>query len=62
MSGEEDEIAIESLLEYRRDAVASILMNLYVLAGALRGGRGVPVSLSFFSSWFFCWGGGEGEG
>lgn len=33
----------ESLLSYRRDAVAAILMNLYVLAGALRGDRPVPV-------------------
>ncbi|CAG8972797.1 hypothetical protein HYALB_00007722 [Hymenoscyphus albidus] len=34
--------AAETLLNYRRDAVAAILMNLYVLAGALRGGRKVP--------------------
>lgn len=34
--------AAESLLSYRRDAVAAILMNLYVLAGALRGDRPVP--------------------
>jgi hypothetical protein len=32
----------EILLTYRRDAVAAILMNLYVLAGALRGDRKVP--------------------
>ncbi|RFU35333.1 hypothetical protein B7463_g964, partial [Scytalidium lignicola] len=31
-----------SLLSYRRDAVAAILMNLYVLAGALRVNRKVP--------------------
>lgn len=34
--------ASETLLPFRRDAVASILMNLYVLAGALRGNRKVP--------------------
>ena len=34
--------AAQSLLTYRRDAVAAILMNLYVLAGALRGDRPVP--------------------
>ncbi|KAA8566968.1 hypothetical protein EYC84_010064 [Monilinia fructicola] len=34
--------ASESLLAFRRDAVACILMNLYVLAGALRGDRRVP--------------------
>jgi hypothetical protein len=34
--------ASEALLPFRRDAVASILMNLYVLAGALRGNRKVP--------------------
>jgi hypothetical protein len=39
----DDEQAAESLLAYRRDAVAAILMNLYVLAGALRGNREVPV-------------------
>lgn len=38
----DDEQAAESLLAYRRDAVAAILMNLYVLAGALRGDRKVP--------------------
>jgi hypothetical protein len=38
----DNEQAAESLLAYRRDAVASILMNLYVLAGALRGNRKVP--------------------
>ena len=41
----DNEQAAESLLAYRRDAVAAILMNLYVLAGALRGDRKVPVSL-----------------
>jgi hypothetical protein len=30
------------MLSPRRDAVASILMNLYVLAGALRAKRPVP--------------------
>lgn len=40
----ENEQASESLLAFRRDAVACILMNLYVLAGALRGDRKVPVS------------------
>ena len=39
----DNEQAAESLLAYRRDAVAAILMNLYVLAGALRGDRKVPV-------------------
>ncbi|TGO66462.1 hypothetical protein BOTNAR_0060g00020 [Botryotinia narcissicola] len=38
----ENEQASESLLSFRRDAVACILMNLYVLAGALRGDRKVP--------------------
>ncbi|TGO42925.1 hypothetical protein BHYA_0004g00510 [Botrytis hyacinthi] len=38
----ENEQASESLLAFRRDAVACILMNLYVLAGALRGDRKVP--------------------
>lgn len=35
-------IASEALLPFRRDAVAAILMNLYTLAGALRGNRPVP--------------------
>ena len=34
--------ASKALLPFRRDAVAAILMNLYVLAGALRGNRKVP--------------------
>ncbi|KAM3071236.1 Zinc finger protein [Clarireedia jacksonii] len=38
----ENEQASESLLGFRRDAVACILMNLYVLAGALKGNRKVP--------------------
>ncbi|TAQ87165.1 hypothetical protein B7494_g4501 [Chlorociboria aeruginascens] len=38
----DNEQAAESLLAFRRDAVAAILMNLYVLAGALRGDRKVP--------------------
>lgn len=39
----DNEQAAESLLPFRRDAVAAILMNLYALAGALRGNRKVPV-------------------
>lgn len=35
--------AAERLLSYRRDAVAAILMNLYILAGSLRADRKVPV-------------------
>jgi hypothetical protein len=34
--------ATTKMLSVRRDAVASILMNLYVLAGALRSKRPVP--------------------
>ncbi|RDA86678.1 hypothetical protein CP532_5030 [Ophiocordyceps camponoti-leonardi (nom. inval.)] len=34
--------AAEQLLSYRRDAVATILSNLYILAGALRSKRKVP--------------------
>ncbi|PFH57150.1 hypothetical protein XA68_15436 [Ophiocordyceps unilateralis] len=34
--------AAEQLLSYRRDAVAAILGNLYILAGALRSKRKVP--------------------
>lgn len=45
------------LLPYRRDAVASILSNLYILSGALKSGRKVPVcrpfSALFFSLFFF---------
>lgn len=37
-----NEYASSELLPFRRDAVASILMNLYILAGALRGNRKVP--------------------
>lgn len=33
------------MLSVRRDAVASILMNLYILAGALRAKRPVPMYL-----------------
>lgn len=36
-------LAAEKLLGYRRDAVAAILANLYILAGALRSQRQVPV-------------------
>jgi hypothetical protein len=38
----QNEAVSKELLPYRRDAVASILMNLYILAGALRGKRRVP--------------------
>lgn len=38
----QNEAVSNELLPYRRDAVASILMNLYILAGALRGKRRVP--------------------
>jgi hypothetical protein len=37
--------AVERLLSYRRDAVAAVMTNLYILAGALRAGRKVPVSV-----------------
>lgn len=33
------------MISVRRDAVASILMNLYILAGALRAKRPVPTYL-----------------
>ena len=39
--------AAERLLSFRRDAVASILMNLYILAGSLRANRKVPVRSDF---------------
>ncbi|CAM1506421.1 Fc.00g060620.m01.CDS01 [Cosmosporella sp. VM-42] len=35
-------VAAKKLLSYRRDAVAAILGNLYILAGALRSQRKVP--------------------
>lgn len=35
--------AAAELLGHRRDAVATILTNLYVLSGALRADRKVPV-------------------
>lgn len=38
-------VAAEKLLVYRRDAVAAILGNLYILAGAMRSQRKVPVRL-----------------
>lgn len=38
-----DPIAAKRLLPHRRDAVAAILGNLYILAGALRSKRPVPV-------------------
>lgn len=37
-------VVAERLLAYRRDAVAAILANLYILAGALRSQQQVPVS------------------
>ena len=37
-----DQDATRRMLSPRRDAVASLLMNLYVLAGALRAKRPVP--------------------
>lgn len=40
----DDPVAAQRLLGFRRDAVASILANLYVFAGALRADRKVPVS------------------
>ncbi|KAK2603532.1 Zinc finger protein containing five transmembrane domains [Conoideocrella luteorostrata] len=39
----DDPVAAEQLLSYRRDAVAAILGNLYILAGALRSQRKVPL-------------------
>ncbi|TWU73050.1 hypothetical protein ED733_002602 [Metarhizium rileyi] len=39
----DDPLAAEQLLSYRRDAVAAILGNLYILAGALRSKRKVPL-------------------
>lgn len=42
----DDPVAAQRLLGFRRDAVASILANLYVFAGALRAGRKVPVCVS----------------
>lgn len=36
-------VATAKLLGYRRDAVGAILGNLYILAGALRSQRKVPV-------------------
>lgn len=42
MGGRHDRAA-ESLLSYRRDAVATILTNFYILAGALRQRVPVPV-------------------
>ncbi|TFB00295.1 Protein BRE4 [Trichoderma ghanense] len=38
----DDPIAAQRLLGFRRDAVASILANLYIFAGALRADRKVP--------------------
>ena len=42
MTNPEGKLMNEILLPYRRDAVASILMNLYILAGAFKAGRPVP--------------------
>lgn len=42
MTNPEGQLMNQILLPYRRDAVASILMNLYMLAGALKTGRPVP--------------------
>jgi hypothetical protein len=42
----DDPIAAQRLLGFRRDAVASILANLYIFAGALRADRKVPVRIS----------------
>lgn len=36
--------AARAMLGHRRDAVAAVLTNLYVLSGALRAGSKVPVS------------------
>lgn len=44
----DDPIAAQRLLGFRRDAVASILANLYVFAGALRADRKVPVRIALF--------------
>ncbi|KAG5980102.1 hypothetical protein E4U55_004397 [Claviceps digitariae] len=38
----DDPIAAKQLLSYRRDAVAAVLGNLYILAGALRSQTKVP--------------------
>ncbi|KAH0526590.1 hypothetical protein TsFJ059_009891 [Trichoderma semiorbis] len=38
----DDTVAAQRLLGFRRDAVASILANLYIFAGALRADRKVP--------------------
>jgi Fusaric acid resistance protein-like/Putative ER transporter, 6TM, N-terminal len=40
--GQSDAAANAALLSYRRDAVASILMVMYTLAGALKTGRPLP--------------------
>lgn len=45
--------AVERLLSYRRDAVAAVLSNLYILAGALRSRTPVPVRLLLFFLNFF---------
>ncbi|KKY16866.1 putative brefeldin a-sensitivity protein 4 [Phaeomoniella chlamydospora] len=42
VSGLEGQIMNQALLPYRRDAVASILMDMYILAGALKTTQPVP--------------------
>lgn len=42
-------VASQELLGYRRDAVAAVLANLYILAGALRSRRPVPVCSLIYS-------------
>ncbi len=41
--GDDSEAAMD-LLGHRRDQIATVLTNLYVLSGALRADRPVPVS------------------
>ena len=42
VSGLEGQVMNQILLSYRRDAVAAVLMDLYVLAGAMKTNRPVP--------------------
>lgn len=37
-------IGADELLTFRRDAVATVIANLYILSGALRSRRPIPVS------------------
>lgn len=46
----DNSVAALELLGHRRDAVATILTNLYVLSGALRSNRMVPVCPPFRTS------------